>query len=87
MNTIPIGVTQAKKEKNVKLNTRTLSLACLAAFALLFVVSTPAQKVQLPTQTQPAKAVIGDASVTGTTQERHAQSPLNRSLHLPIHLR
>jgi len=54
----------------MKLNTRTLSLACLTAFALLFAVSTPAQKIQLPTQAHPPKAVIGDASATGTTQER-----------------
>ena len=54
----------------MKLNTRTLSLACLAAFALLLAVSTSAQKLQLPTQAHPAKAVIGDASATGATQER-----------------
>jgi hypothetical protein len=54
----------------MKLNTMTLSLVCLAAFALLFAVSTPAQKLQLPTQAHPAKAVIGDASATHTTQER-----------------
>jgi hypothetical protein len=61
----------------VKLNTRTLSLACLAAFALLFAVSTPAQKFQLPSQAHPPKAVVGDATDGSRSQGKPKSDAVN----------
>jgi hypothetical protein len=68
-----MGSDRIKRRKDVKLNSRNISLACLAAFAL-FAVSTPAQNqaLQLPSQVHAAKVASGDgsASATGKTQER-----------------
>jgi hypothetical protein len=58
--------TKTKRRKDVKLNTWTVSLACLTVFAL-FAVSTPAQNqaLQLPSQIHAAQALNGDASDVG----------------------
>ncbi len=46
----------------MKLNSRKLSLGCLAAFALLFAVSTPAQRLQGPTKNGGARAANPNAT-------------------------
>lgn len=60
----------------MKLNTRTLSLAGLAVFAL-FAVSTPAQNqaMQLPTKSHPPKAVEAAADKTQERLKHDAASP------------
>ncbi len=61
----------------MKFNTRTLSPACLAAFAFFFALSTPAQKFQVPVHA-PSSAAGDDASARGQSQEKsksNAASP------------
>jgi hypothetical protein len=53
----------------VKSKTRTLSVACFASFGLLFAVSTPAQRPEIPTQAQAVKAVAKDQTAGIKTQE------------------
>jgi hypothetical protein len=55
------SVSKNKKEKDVKLNSRKLSIACLAAFALLFAVATPAQSLHGPRK-GPARAANANAT-------------------------
>jgi hypothetical protein len=61
----------------VKLNTRTHSLACLAAFGLLFAVSTSAQTLQLPSQGHQPKAVVGDATDGSRSQRKPKSDAVN----------
>lgn len=50
----------------MKLNFR--SLGCLASFALLFAVSTPAQRVNFPEKYFPKKGTASDASTAGQSE-------------------
>jgi hypothetical protein len=60
------GTSKNKKEKDVKLNTR--SLGCLATFALLFAVSTPAQRIKFPEKYYPKVGASSDASAAGKSE-------------------
>jgi hypothetical protein len=53
----------------VKSKTRTLSLVCFVPFGLLFAVSTPAQRPEIPTQAHPVKAVANNQTAGSKTQE------------------
>jgi hypothetical protein len=69
-------VNKNKKEKDVKLNSRKLSLGYLAAFALFLAVSTPAQRLQSPTKDHGARAANSDASAAAKARPKSdAASP------------
>ena len=60
----------------MKLNSRKLSLGCLAVFALFFTVSTPAQKLQGSNRDHAAKAANPDASAAAKAKTKSdAASP------------
>jgi hypothetical protein len=69
---------KTKRRKEVKFNTWTIFLACLAVFAL-FAVSTPAQNqaLQLPSKTYAAKAATADKSPAAEAQGRGGVSSDN----------
>lgn len=61
----------------MNLHTKALSVACLVALGSLLAVSTSAQKLQLPTQAHPPKAVVGDATDGSRSQGKPKSDAVN----------